>query len=115
MKRIISETQTPHYLNIELLAKQRKLKGASSGEQIHASVDVNSRSTRKLNKKSNQENATVVNYISGNYKRFPVIEEKERNYKQEQKINVFPYDKSCGVARLGKNSNVSILLEKRGL
>ena len=82
------------------------------GEQIHAIADVSSRSTRKLNKKSNHENVTIVNYISGNYNSFLVTEIK---YNQEQKFNVFPCDKSSGVARLGKNSNVSILLEKRGL
>ena len=67
------------------------------GEQTHAIVDVNFRSTRKLNKKSNEENAAIVNYKSGNS--FPVI---KKNDKQEQKLNVFPDDKSGGVARLGK-------------
>lgn len=71
--------------------------GLKPGEQTHAIVDVNSRSTRKLNKKSNEENAAIVNYKSGNS--FPVI---KKNDKQEQKLNVFPDDKSGGVARLGK-------------
>ena len=50
--------------------------------------------------------------MSGNYNIFSVI---EKNNKQGQKLNVFPYDKLRDVARLSKNSNVSILLEKRGL
>lgn len=81
-------------------------------EQTHATVDVNSWSTRKLNNESKQENAAISNYMSGNYNIFSVI---EKNNKQGQKLNVFPYDTLRGVARLSKNSNVSILLEKRGL